>query len=234
MPRRFTIECFVKSVLELLPFRGFLPISQTTHCPFLTGSDVAAALPLGHMLCNRISIRKRVDTRPRCMRIHPNAGIWKGEWLVENHEIAGKLNSLIQLDADAVNAYNQAIEEIKEEDVRSTVESYREDHQRHIAVLRGLVEDLGEQPQEPSKDIKGFLIEGFTKIRSMGGTDAALSAMETNEKLTNKKYSEASGWDVPAEILDILIANFEDEKEHLAFIQKKLGHEVTVEEYHEV
>lgn len=162
------------------------------------------------------------------------AGIKKGVALVDKKETAKKLNSLIQLDADAVNAYNQAIEEIKDADVRGTIESYREDHERHIAVLSSIVEDMGEEPEKPSKDLKGFLLQGFTKIRSMGGTEAALSAMESNEKLTNKKYSEATGWDVSPEVLDVIIANYEDEKEHLAYIQKHLGHEVTVEEYHQV
>ncbi|MBD3317283.1 MAG: PA2169 family four-helix-bundle protein [Chitinivibrionales bacterium] len=147
-------------------------------------------------------------------------------------EVADKLNSLIQLDIDAVNAYDQAIARIKEPDIRGQLENYRDDHKAHIASLTEIIEDLGEQPIKPSKDFKGFLIQGFTMIRSMVGTESALQAMESNEKVTNKKYAEAMDWDLSNEIHEVITMNYQDEKEHLAYIQRQLGHEVNVEQYH--
>jgi uncharacterized protein (TIGR02284 family) len=151
---------------------------------------------------------------------------------MNTRDAADKLNSLIRLDADAVNAYTQAINRIEEPDIRKQLESYRDDHKAHIDSLTEIIENLGEQPVEPTKDLKGFLIEGFTKIRSMGGTPAALQAMENNEKLTNRKYAEATEWDMSNEVHQVITMNYQDEKEHLASIQRHLGHAVDVEQHH--
>lgn len=148
---------------------------------------------------------------------------------MNTRDVADRLNALIQLDADAINAYNQAIAKVREPDIRKQLERYREDHKAHIDSLTEIIERIGEQPATPSRDFKGFLIEGFTKIRSMGGTEAALQAMENNEKLTNRKYAEAVEWDVSNEILKVLQMNYQDEKEHLAYIERQLGHAVDVE-----
>lgn len=147
-------------------------------------------------------------------------------------ETADKLKPLIQLDIDAVSAYNQAIDQVKESDVREQLIEYRDDHERHIAVLSEVVQSYGESPPERSKDFKGFLIQGFTTLMGVGGTQAALQAMENNEKLTNKKYKEATGWDLDLQLKKIIAGNYDDEQKHLEYIQQKLGHEVEVERYH--
>jgi uncharacterized protein (TIGR02284 family) len=147
-------------------------------------------------------------------------------------ETAKKLNSLIQLDADAVAAYNQAIERIDETAVREQMERYRDDHKRHMTALTEAVQSLGEKPVKPSKDFMGFFIEGFTRIRSIGGSQGALKAMESNERLTNKRYGEAKGWEgIDPRIQKIIQANYEDEKRHLTYLEKTLGHKVDVERY---
>ncbi len=151
---------------------------------------------------------------------------------MDARNVAEKLNTLIQLDIDAVGAYNQAIDEIDEPDVRDRLEGYRDDHEQHISDLSDIVVEMGEEPVERSKDFKGFLLGGFTKILSMGGTDSALKAMESNEKITNKKYAEAMDWDFGPEIHGIIRKNLEDENEHLEYIERTLGHEVDVDQYH--
>lgn len=147
-------------------------------------------------------------------------------------ETANRLNSLIKLDIDAVSAYNQTIDQVQESDIRERFIQYRDDHERHIAVLSEVVRSLGEKPPERSKDFRGFLIQGFTTIMGLGSTQPALQAMENNEKLTNKKYKEATGWDLDLEMRKIIDGAYEDEQKHLAYIQQKLGHEVDVERYH--
>lgn len=150
---------------------------------------------------------------------------------MDSKEVAKRLNSLIKLDADAVAAYDQAIEHIDETAVREQIERYRDDHKRHIAVLTETVQGLGEQPVKPSRDFVGFFIEGFTRIRSFGGATGTLKAMESNERLTNKRYSDATTWDLEPRIRDIIRTNYEDEKRHLTYIEKTLGHKVDVERY---
>ncbi|MBD3316704.1 MAG: DUF2383 domain-containing protein [Chitinivibrionales bacterium] len=151
---------------------------------------------------------------------------------MDSKETARKLNSLIQLDADAVAAYDQAIEHIDETGIREQLERYRDDHKRHISALSEAVKGLGEDPVKPKKDFAGFVIEGFTRIRSIGGAQGALKAMETNERLTNKRYADATKWSgLDPKVHEIIQTNYEDERKHLTYLEKTLGHKVDVDRY---
>ncbi len=141
---------------------------------------------------------------------------------MDNKEIAKKLGSLAQLDIDAVHAYKEAIDKVEDPQVRENLVRYREDHERHISELSAEIRRLGETPPDFSPDFKGFFIQGFTSLRSMTGTEGALNAMHTNEKLTNKNYSEASGWNLPTNIQTIVNLAYEDEKRHLEYIEMEL------------
>ena len=82
---------------------------------------------------------------------------------------------------------------------------------------------LGDEPVELSRDFKGFLIEGFTALRSVTGTEGALKAMQGNEKLTNKRYEDALNIvGLPEDVLDIIRRNREDERGHLEYIERTL------------
>jgi uncharacterized protein (TIGR02284 family) len=143
-------------------------------------------------------------------------------YAVSEKEVADKLNSLIQLDIDAVHGYNQALEHIDVPTVKDRISEFRDDHQRHIRDLSSLVASMGEKPPEFSPDFKGYIIKGFTSFRSAMGTEGAIKAIEMNEKLTNKKYSEATTWDLSAEAMNLVDRNYEDEKKHLAYIEQAL------------
>ncbi|MGB3225217.1 MAG: DUF2383 domain-containing protein [Desulforhopalus sp.] len=141
---------------------------------------------------------------------------------MDNKEIAKKLGSLAQLDIDAVHAYKEAIDKVEDPQVRANLVRYREDHERHIAELSAEIRRLGETPPDFSPDFKGFFIQGFTSLRSITGTEGALNAMHTNEKLTNKNYSEAGNWNLPTNIQSIINLAYEDEKRHLEYIEMEL------------
>lgn len=141
---------------------------------------------------------------------------------MEYEEITKKLNSLIQLDIDAIHAYDQAMKNINEVFIRDQLAEFRNDHHRHFRELSAVVQGMGGTPPEYSPDFKGFLIQGFTALRSVTGTEGALKAMESNEKLTNKTYEEASSWDLPLDAISLVRSNFDDEKLHIRYIQTSL------------
>jgi uncharacterized protein (TIGR02284 family) len=132
------------------------------------------------------------------------------------------LNSLIQLDVDAAHAYEQAISSVEDAPVKEKLTGFQVDHLRHIEELSLEVRNLGGTPPEHSKDFKGYLIEGFTSLRSITGTDGALKAMEQNEVLTNKKYGKALEWDVPSSAKALIKKAARDEQIHLQFIRDTL------------
>lgn len=138
-------------------------------------------------------------------------------------EMVDRLNSLIQLDIDAAHAYTQAIERIEYHDIQRKLEDFRDDHHNHRDRLSVLVKEMGGKPPEDKPDMKGYLIEAFTALRSMMGTKGALEAMRTNERMTNRKYAEALGADFPEHVHTLIATNYTDEQRHLEYIEDVLA-----------
>ena len=84
------------------------------------------------------------------------------------------LSNLVQLDIDAVHAYDQALKEIDDPIIKDRLLKFQDDHRNHISGLSKQIEELGGQPPEQSQDIKGYVIEAFTAIRSFTGLKGAL------------------------------------------------------------
>jgi uncharacterized protein (TIGR02284 family) len=141
---------------------------------------------------------------------------------MDSSGIAKKLATLVQLDIDAVHAYDQAIANIQDDEIRAMITKFRNDHQRHIEELSPEIRALGETPPEYSPDFKGYLISGFTSLRSMTGMEGALKAMQANENFTNVKYHEAIKWQLIPPIMGIVERNFKDERLHLEYIENIL------------
>lgn len=141
---------------------------------------------------------------------------------MDTKQVNKKLSKLMQLDVDAVRAYDQAIQNIDVATVRDNLSTFKSDHERHIEDLSAAIRRNGGTPPERKPDVKGFFIEGFTSIRSKSGTEGALKAMQGNEKLTNKTYQDALDSDLPADMRAIVKRNREDERRHLEYIEKAL------------
>ena len=141
-------------------------------------------------------------------------------------KLCTKLSELCQLDIDAVRAYRQAILAVDVPLVRERLESFQEDHERHVMDLSQVIRDFGEEPPADAPDLKGFFLAGFTAVRSMTGTAGALKAMRGNEILTNKTYEEALAWDMPENIRELIERNFDDEVRHLSFIKKAVREKI--------
>jgi uncharacterized protein (TIGR02284 family) len=141
--------------------------------------------------------------------------------IMDQQRMIERLNDLIALDHDAVGAYEASITRIDVEPLRMRLREFQNDHRRHIQDLSRVVLSLGGTPRE-KPDMKGFLLKGFTAITSMMGTEAALKAMQGNEKLTNRTYEQAllEGW--TDDVRTIIERNFRDEQRHLAFIEESL------------
>ncbi len=136
-------------------------------------------------------------------------------------EIITRLNHLIQVDIDAINAYSQAILALEPGPVRDRLSAFRADHERHVADLSDIVREHGGAPRE-SRDLLGFLVEGFTAVSSALGGTAALTAMRSNEELTSRTYERAMTLDLPSEAKAIVARNYEDELRHRDYLAQQL------------
>lgn len=141
-----------------------------------------------------------------------------------NDEAVATLNGLIHLDSDAIRAYEQAIAACKVTEVKDRLTSFMLDHKRHVEQLGVAVRNLGAEPPK-DRDIKGFLIEGFTAVLSMGD-HSALLAMRGNEVLTTRTYDAARKANLTDELRILVDHNYQDEVRHLEWIKGAIDRKI--------
>jgi uncharacterized protein (TIGR02284 family) len=141
---------------------------------------------------------------------------------MELSTLIDKLEDLVKLDVDASSSYSQAIDDITDPSIRRHLERYQQDHEEHIIALSDEIERFGGTRPSHTPSITGFFITGFTAIRSAMGLEGALRAMEMNEHITNRKYEDAASEGFPPEIHSLITKHLDDERRHLAYIQRVL------------
>lgn len=139
-----------------------------------------------------------------------------------NQEIAGELAALVQLDVDAVLAYDRAIGAMGEGLVARELAAFKLDHQRHVLELSQLLLGMGIPPPQVKPDLKGSLLGSLTGLRSRFGTEQALQAMRANEQLTTSSYARALAKPFPEDVLAVVRRGDADERRHLAWIERAL------------
>jgi rubrerythrin len=139
---------------------------------------------------------------------------------MERNEIINHLNDLIQLDVDAVEAYEQVIKHLEYDDIAHRFRDFQDDHKTHITTLSALVQELDGKPIKQKPDLKGYLMEGFTLLMSVAGSMAAMEAMQANEMTTNKRYARAAEMDLPEHIHKVIQTHHSQEQRHLRYIQQ--------------
>jgi rubrerythrin len=128
------------------------------------------------------------------------------------------LTDLIQLDYDAADAYQAAIDRLENATYRAELSKFKADHLRHIEELGDALTAMGRTPPKEG-DFKGFLTKGKVVIGGLMGDEAILQAMRTNEEDTNTAYERALGFrGVPPATQQTLERGREDERRHLAWI----------------
>lgn len=143
---------------------------------------------------------------------------------MDHDDLLKKLESLAQLDTDAVRVYEEALEHITDDDVRKNFERFQGEHRHHAAEHSKHIERLGGEKRELKVDIVGHLADWMTAIRGWRGTEGALHAMDSAEKYHVRRYGAAVQWDVDdAEVAQTLRRFDEDEKRHLAYVEERLG-----------
>jgi len=138
-------------------------------------------------------------------------------------ELSKLLNSLIELDYDAIAAYRTAIEKLGNADDKAALRGFMTDHERHIIDLRPFVERLGEKAADGTNAMV-ILTKGKVVIAGLMGDRAILEAMKSNEDETNRRYEKATARsDLPMGLMAVLQKNLSDERRHRAYLVQRLG-----------
>lgn len=145
---------------------------------------------------------------------------------MDNSDIVKELKSLCQLDIDAIHAYNECLHHIDIQNIKRDVEQFRADHERHVKDLSALIHSYKEKAPEFTPDMKGYMLDVFSKIRSLSGTEGALKSLKGGENLTNKRYARAIDLDFPANIKNVIEKNYRDEQRHLRYIEEAIDNRV--------
>ena len=134
-------------------------------------------------------------------------------------EVLDGLNDLLQLDHDALAAYDLAISKLEDRDHASQITGFRRDHERHVYELNELVTRLGGTPVNHPHATGPFK----TALQSLGGLagdKGLLMAFRTNELQVRTKYdtyaSKAMLW--PPEVKRVIDGAALDEERHYAWV----------------
>jgi rubrerythrin len=141
------------------------------------------------------------------------------------------LKELIELDYDAIEAYERAIEKVSEQKYKDQFSEFKKDHQRHVKELSEILSNRNETPPQGA-DAKKWLTEGKVHIAEYlakiigSGDKPILQAMDSNEIDTNDAYERMNNrddiWD---EAKDVLKRGLEDERRHKAWIEEQMEKE---------
>ena len=124
------------------------------------------------------------------------------------------LQDLIQLDHDAVQAYEAAIDRLHYAGFREALKGFCQDHLRHIEELGAQLSGLGREPPKEG-DMKSVLAKGKVVLAGLVGDKQMLQAMKTNEDDTNTAYERAVKHDETAgEVREALNRGLADERRH--------------------
>jgi rubrerythrin len=129
---------------------------------------------------------------------------------------------LIELEYDAVEAYEAAINRLENQNYKTKLQEFKADHDRHIKELSKLVEHHDETaPNGPSS--KQWLTKGKVILANLISDEAVLRAMRSNEIDTNAAYDRLSDYDdIWPDAKDLIARAFADEKRHKAWLDATL------------
>lgn len=138
-------------------------------------------------------------------------------------EFVDALYQLCELDYDAVEAYQSAIDRLDNPAYKNKLVEFRADHERHIREISEVLnKHHADIPEGPSA--KHFLAQGKVVIANLFGDEKILHAMLSNEVDTNTAYERLnSRKDEWSDARDILARGLEDERRHKAWLEDVLG-----------
>lgn len=141
---------------------------------------------------------------------------------IVDKDMLKKLNDVIEMDYDAIEAYDAAIKRLDEESFRAKLREFKADHERHIRDLSTAVKAEGGTPPG-SGDFKQYLSKGKVVIADLGGRDSILKAMKSNVEETEDKYAAMVAEQFPAHIKQLLENGLADERRHKSWLHQNVA-----------
>jgi competence protein ComEA len=174
--------------------------------PFESWDDVESVPGIGEAMLEKLQRQASLGDW--------EAGAGEDEAEIEAEELIEALVSIVQLDAEAAAAYDVAASMIEVDEVRQNLESFRDDHLRHVEELSQCIRVYGGRATKPSKPDESVLVRLTESMASLGIL-AIISSLIATEHLTNGTYELALELPLDKETRDIVKSGFDDEQRHL-------------------
>ena len=138
-------------------------------------------------------------------------------------EFVNALQDLLELEFDAVEAYDAAINRLEDEHYKSKLREFRGEHRVHIRELSAILQKHGKSvPTGPSG--KQWLTKGKVVLGSLMGDNSILSAMRSNEVDTVTAYERLNEYnDKWPDSVEILKRGLNDERKHKAWLESVIS-----------
>ncbi len=173
----------------------------------------------GSLLASREPRRKRNQEGTVSMEMQGG----RGSATASTTDVLEGLNDLLQLDHDAIGAYEIAIEKLEDRDHASQIAGFRLDHQRHIRELNQLISELGGTAMNEPHGTAPLKM-AMQKAGALGGDRGTLIAWRANELQVRTKYdtyaSRALTW--PSNVKRFIDEAALDEERHYHWVANVL------------
>ena len=129
------------------------------------------------------------------------------------------VTSLLNLEKDALEAYDAVIERLEDNTLSAKVSEFRQDHHKHISALTELANNNGFEI--PDGTMKSMLTSGKVVMADLFGDQTILKAMGSNEEDTVQAYENALKQSCcNKELKDICTKAHADEVKHQEWMEK--------------
>ncbi|MCA0370312.1 MAG: ferritin-like domain-containing protein [Proteobacteria bacterium] len=130
-------------------------------------------------------------------------------------DFGADLVDLVELEYDALEAYDAAIARLENEEYKENLMSFRDDHERHIKDLSDLLRKNNIDAPTQTSGAKHWMTKGKVVLGNLVGDRTILRAMRSNEIDTNTAYERICNHEnMWAEARFILQEAFKDERRH--------------------
>jgi rubrerythrin len=129
------------------------------------------------------------------------------------------LYELCELDYDAAEAYEAAINRLEKKEYKEKLVEFKKDHHRHIDEIRSLLaKQKAKIPEGPSA--KSILTQGKVVLGNLFGDKSILKAMLSNEEDTNTAYERLNNHPEKSTEADAFLRQgLKDEKKHKQWLE---------------
>lgn len=133
---------------------------------------------------------------------------------------------LLELEYDAVEAYDAAINRLDHPEYKAQLSSFKEDHRRHISELSELIKKHNIDPPSGPSSGKQWLTKGKVVLGNLAGDLTILRAMRSNEIDTNVAYERIRAHDqLWPESRTLIEKNYQDEQKHKKWLDQVIEDE---------